>query len=287
MTNRSRSAAGRRSRLYQGTISHRRLRPTDHAFTYRVYYLLADLDELEMLDTDLRWFSWNRFNLLSLHASDHGAADGSSLRTWADVQLLRAGIDPHEVASIQLLAFPRVLGYVFNPLSIWYCRNAADDLIAVIHEVRNTFGDKHAYVVPRMGGEAGGSRAHEFPKAMHVSPLMPMDQTYRFGMNDPAERLNVAIRQFDADGEIFRASLTANRVAITDRSLLRLFVTHPLVTLKSIIAIHYEAFRVWRKGVRFHRRPEPGVDPVSVVDRRSTPVRQSEGTLDQSLERSA
>ncbi len=251
----------RRSRLYEGRVGHHRLRPTDREFSYRVYYLMFDLDELDELDRDLRFFSWNRFNMLSLRASDHGAADGSSLRAWADEQLARAGVQPDEVASVQLLAFPRVLGYVFNPLSVWYCRNAADELVAVIHEVRNTFGDKHAYVVPM----ADQPIAHEFPKAMHVSPLMPMEQTYRFGMNDPAGHLNVAIRQFDADGEIFRANLSASRVAVSDRALLRLFVTHPLVTLKSIVAIHYEAFRTWRQGVRFHRRPEPTADPVTVV----------------------
>lgn len=255
-----------RSGLFVGHVRHRRLRPVDRAFRYRVYYLLLDIDEIERLDDDLRFFSWRRRNLISMRPEDHGPRDGTSLRVWATTQLARAGVAPGDVADIQLLAFPRVLGYVFNPLSIWYCRNTEGTLIAVIHEVRNTFGDVHAYVVPLAGdGTQAGDRSHRFAKAMHVSPLMPMDQEYRFSLNDPGETLSVSIRQYDAEGEIFRAGLSARRVALDDRSLLEVFLTHPLVTLKAIGAIHWQAMLTWIAGARFHRRPSPPVDPVTVV----------------------
>jgi DUF1365 family protein len=135
------------SALYEGKVRHTRVTPFHHTFTYRVFYGLFDIDRLDELDRDLRWFSVGRFNLFSFDQGVHGPADGGPLRPWVEAVLADADIDL-DGGKIFLLAFPRILGYVFNPLSIWYCQDNSGRLVAVIHEVRNTFGDRHCYVAP-------------------------------------------------------------------------------------------------------------------------------------------
>ncbi|MDX1690904.1 MAG: DUF1365 domain-containing protein [Acidimicrobiia bacterium] len=244
-----------RSAIYRGRVSHTRLRPFRHRFEYRVYYLLLDVDEIDHLTRRLRWFSRNRFNLLGIADRDHG--DGAGLREWADRTLETAGITADRIA---VLAFPRVLGYVFDPISVWYAWRD-DELVGVVHEVHNTFGDRHAYVVP-----VTDDLRHGFDKALHVSPFMDMSSRYEFAMTLPGERLTIGIRQHDDDGPLFRASLRLRREPLTDRTLLRMFVSHPLVTIKAIAAIHWQALRLWRRGARVHRRPEPREPKVSVID---------------------
>jgi DUF1365 family protein len=243
-----------RSAVYRGRVSHTRLRPFRHHFAYRVYYLYVDLDELDDLDRSVRGFSHGRFGLLSLADRDHG--DGSGLRAWADGVLAQAGVSAERVA---LLAFPRVLGYVFDPISIWYAWQG-EDLVAVIHEVHNTFGDRHAYVVRLDEG-----LRHGFDKELHVSPFMDMESRYEFAITVPGDRLTAGIRQHDGGGELFRASLRLARRPFATRTLLAMFFSHPLVTLKAVGAIHWQALRLWRKGATFHRRPEPRVPNVTVV----------------------
>jgi DUF1365 family protein len=247
------------SALYVGKVSHARLRPFRHTFEYRVYSLLADLDELDRLQRKLRLFGHNRFNLFGLADRDHGARDGSSLREWIDRHLAAAGIDL-EGGAVRLLSFPRVLGYTFDPLTVWYCFHADGSLRAVLHEVKNTFGEQHGYLVP-----IGSDLKHSFDKEFFVSPFMDMEARYEFAINDPGAHLSVGITQSDADGEILTASLRGSRVELTDRNLLKVFFTHPLLTLKVITAIHWQGFRLWRKGAPYRRRPAPPEFPVSVV----------------------
>jgi DUF1365 family protein len=251
---------GLNSSLYRGTVRHVRLRPFRHGFRYRVYYGLFDLDELGLVHDRLRWFSTNRFNLFSLHNRDHGSGDGTHLRTWVNGVLADAGIDVSD-GRVMLLAYPRVLGYVFNPISVWYAFGRDGRLCAVVHEVRNTFGDKHIYVVPVDANSPG----HGFDKELHVSPFMDMDGRYQFSLNVPGDRLIVGIDHSDADGSLLRASLTAQRLPLTDGNLLRLFVTHPMLTLKVIGGIHWQAVRLWLKGAVYRPRPEPAARTISVV----------------------
>ena len=224
-----------------------------------MYTMLIDLDELDSLSRRLRLFAHNRFNLFGLSDRDHGARDGSRLRDWIDDQLNAAGIDLAG-GSIRLLSFPRVLGYTFDPLTIWYCFHADGSLRAILHEVKNTFGEQHGYLVP-----IAGSLRHHFEKEFFVSPFMDMEATYEFAMNTPDRHLSVAITQHDAGGEILRASMRGTRLELTDRTLLRVFFTHPLLTLKVIAAIHWQGFRLWRKGAPYRRRPAPPEIPVRVV----------------------
>lgn len=248
-----------RSRLYAGRVSHTRLRPFRHQFEYRVFYGMFDIDELSALDAELRWFGHNRRRLFGFYDRDHGPRDGSNLRNWINRVLADAGVDGSE--RIELLCYPRVLGYVFNPLSIWYCYDGNDRLVAVVHEVKNTFGEQHAYVVPL----TEDNLSHEFEKELHVSPFLDMHSTYRFSLNLPGDHISVGIRQHDPQGELFRAGMRGTRVEMTDANLLKLFTTHPLVTLKTIAAIHFEAIRLWRKGARYHRRPPAPREAISVI----------------------
>jgi len=250
-----------RSALYQGTVRHTRLRPVHHDFKYRVYYGLWDIDELDRLERSLRLFSLGRFNLFSIDPRDHGPEDGTSLRDWVVRILERAGVELNG-GRIELLAYPRVLGHVFNPISVWYCYDSEDRLTAVIHEVRNTFGDKHSYVVPVDNRHLN----HEFEKRLHVSPFNDMDSHYSFSMTRPGEHLSLGISQGDGEGPFLRAGLSLTRMALTDLNLMRLFWSHPLLTLKVVGGIHWEAVRLWFKGAKFHSRPMPPLDNVTVVD---------------------
>lgn len=247
------------SALYVGRVGHTRLRPFRHSFEYRMYTMLIDLDELELLGQRLRLFSHNRFNLFGLSDRDHGARDGSSLRSWIDGHLAGAGIDLAG-GSVRLLAFPRVLGYTFDPLTIWYCFHADGTLRAILHEVKNTFGEQHGYLVP-----IDGDLRHSFDKEFFVSPFMDMEARYDFAMNVPDRNLSVGITMHDDGGEMLRASVRATRLELSDRNLLRLFFTHPLLTLKIITAIHWQGFRLWRKGAPYRRRPNPPAVPVRLV----------------------
>ncbi len=248
------------SGLYVGTVGHTRLRPFRHGFEYRIYTLLLDLDELPDLTRELRWFSHNRFNLFGFADRDHGPRDGTDLRGWIDAQLEAANIDLAG-GSVRILSFPRLLGYSFEPLAIWYCSHADGTLRAVLHEVKNTFGEQHCYLVP-----IDGSRRHQFDKQFFVSPFMDMEATYSFAMNVPSERLSVGITQSDDQGDLLRASVRASRVQLSDNALVRVFMTHPLLTLKVIAAIHWQGFRLWCKGAPYRRRPAPPAHPLTLVD---------------------
>ena len=249
------------SALYVGTVGHTRLRPFQHSFEYRIYTLLLDLDELPGIVRNLRLFSHNRFNLFGFADRDHGPRSGTDLRRWIDGHLDEAGIDLAG-GSVKILSFPRLLGYSFDPLTIWYCFHADGTLRAVLHEVKNTFGEQHCYLVP-----IDGSLGHQFDKELFVSPFMDMEATYSFAMTIPAERLSVGIVQSDREGDLLRASMRASRLELSDRHLVRVFMSHPLLTLKVITAIHWQGFRLWRKGAPYRRRPAPPAHPVTIVDR--------------------
>lgn len=249
-----------RSCLYLGEVMHKRLAPFRHQFTYKVFSLCVDLDELPALS--LRFLSHNRFNLVSFHDRDHGARDGSPLRPWVDAALAGAGLDLGG-GPIRLVCFPRILGYVFNPLSVYFCYDPTEQLRAILYEVKNTFGDQHGYLIEVPEGFDGhGPIRQETAKLFYVSPFIDMNCRYRFRMAEPAERLSVLIRQWDERGELLIATLTGRRAPLSDRSLVSAFLRYPLMTLKVIGAIHWEALWLWLKGARFHHRPAPPTPPV-------------------------
>lgn len=263
------------SALYFGEVMHKRLRPFVHAFRYRVFSLYIDLDELEACDRDLRFFSHNRWNLVSLHDRDHGPRDGTPLRPWIDAQLAAAGIDLAGGA-VRLLCFPRILGYVFSPLSIWFCHHADGSLRAVLYEVRNTFGGKHGYLIPAAPEQAGGAPIMQSAdKRFYVSPFIAMDSRYHFRLAVPGERLGIAIRQEVPQGGQLIARQTGRRRPLSDASLLRAFIAYPLMTAKVIGAIHWQALRLWSKGARIEPRPPAGADAVTLVRPREASTEHS------------
>lgn len=249
--------------IYVGDVMHARFAPKRHVLRYRVFNLLLDVDHLDHTQSASRLFSVNRFNLFSFHERDHGPANGSSLRHWAELILRNASIDPAG-GSIQLLCFPRVLGYAFNPLSVWYCRDREGKLQAVIHEVRNTFGERHSYLVARKGSQLQHGETHNAYKIFHVSPFMPMAMRYRFRIAPPGECLDVLIDEHDADDRrVLRARLKGVRRPFTDAELLKCFLLMPLMTFKVITMIHWQALRMLLRGFRIHRKPVPPANSVS------------------------
>lgn len=244
-----------RSAIYTGHVSHRRYAPKQHALRYRVYSLLLDIDELDRLDSDLRWFSVDRFNVLSFRRRDHGPRDGSALRPWAQGLLASAGVEIGD-GRIQLLVYPRILGYGFDPLTVWYCHDESGRLAGIIHEVRNTFGEYHCYVAT-VDQIEDALVSHTAEKAFHVSPFFDVAGTYDFRLRLPGRSVSVVIDYSEADALLLTASFSGARSALTDRNLSSRFWSHPLVTFKVIAGIHWEALKLFRKRVGLRSKPEP------------------------------
>lgn len=241
--------------LYFGRVMHKRLRPFSHRFSYRSFSMLIDLDELADLDQRLRFFSHNRPNIFSFFDRDHGQRDGTPPRRWLDERLAEQGI-ALDGGQVQVLCMPRILGYVFNPLSIWFCRDRSGCLKAIVYEVRNTFGEKHSYV--EAVGEnwnEGDALIQSCDKAFYVSPFIDMKARYNFRLKVPAQILSVVIRQQVPEGELLVATQNGKRADLTSFALLSTLVRYPLMTFKVTGAIHWEALRLWFKGARFRRRP--------------------------------
>ncbi|VTU18276.1 hypothetical protein H6CHR_00947 [Variovorax sp. PBL-H6] len=256
------------SALYSGSVMHQRLRPVVHRLRYRVFSLLLDLDELPRLADRLRFFSLDRFNLFSLHQRDHGAGGDQGLRPYVEDQLHAAGFATG--GAIRLLAMPRILGYAFNPLSVYFCHHPVGGLQAILYEVNNTFGERHSYLIPvDEAHRQAGELTQHCAKRFHVSPFLALDMRYRFAITTPREhdeRLRIAVTASDGEGPVLTACFDARRRTLDDRQLLRAFVAFPLLTLKVIAAIHWEALHLWAKGLRLRRRPGAPERKVTVVD---------------------
>jgi DUF1365 family protein len=234
------------SALYTGWVMHRRLRPRPHSFRYRVFSLLVDLEDLPRLDSRLKLFAWNKFSLFSFHDRDHG--DGRPLNVWLDSLLAGAGIVAD--GTRQVLCYPRILGYVFNPLSVWFCRDRAGMLKAIVYEVHNTYDERHFYVLPATGSQ--NIVSHDCSKDFYVSPFLSHDCRYFFRIRPPGEKVAVVIHEKEMGAAMLDASFTGKRRALTDRALLAMLLAYPLMTLKVIAAIHFEAVRLMLKGIRRH-----------------------------------
>jgi hypothetical protein len=210
----------------------------------------------------LRWFSHNRFNLFSLFDRDHGPGENRPLRPWIESHLAAAGLAP-DGGPILLLCYPRILGYVFNPLSAFFCYRRDGRLSAMVYEVNNTFGERHSYVIPTGDGVP---YTHGCEKRFYVSPFNEPTGTYRFHVVPPGADVAIVIRHADAAGPVLDAWFRGRRVDLTDRGLAAAWVRYPLMTLKVMAGIHFEAFRLWRKGLRPVPRPRPPQEPVTIGD---------------------
>lgn len=247
--------------LYRGDVMHARLKPMSHRFVYRVLNLLIDLDRLDEADRQSRLFGVNRRAFYSFHERDHGPRDGSPLAAYVRGLAAHAGVDLSD-GRIQLLCYPRLLGYAFNPLSVYYGYRADGTLALLVYEVRNTFGEHHSYVCPVLPNEvsAGGIRQAR-NKRFYVSPFIGMQMRYHFRLTPPGDELKFRILETDAEGPLLAATFHGRRHPLTSPHLLAAFWSLPFVTLKVIGGIHYEAARLWLKGARLVPRPQHGSDP--------------------------
>jgi uncharacterized protein len=249
--------------LYDGQVMHARMKPKSHRFTYHVYSLLIDVMALERAARSSVFFGINRFSLLSFHEKDHGKGDGSPLAAHAMELLKTAGL-AIAPTRILLMCYPRVLGFTFNPIAVYFAYDRDDTLIGVIYEVRNTFGEMHTYVAPVQPGELTQSGLRqERSKLFYVSPFMDQPMTYRFRIRPPSKDLALRILENDATGPILAASFIGTHKDLTTRSALSAFFRIPLLTVKVVGGIHWEAMKLWFKGIRFFSRP-PAPPPVSI-----------------------
>jgi len=250
--------------LYVGAVSHRRLRPKPHRLRYRLFQLYLDLDEAESVGRAHRLFGFNRPALFSFRETDHLAGDDRPLRTQVAALLAGAGIEGG--GAIRVLCLPRVLGFVFNPISIFLCHRPDGSVSAVIYEVNNTFGDRHAYVLPaEVGPDSVITQAAD--KALHVSPFMGMDHSYRFRLPYPDEVFSFGIQLLGKDGPWLAAGFSGARRSLTDSAILATWLAHPLITFMVVAGIHIEAVKLWAKGLKYYSNPARRLDKTGALPR--------------------
>ena len=237
--------------LGRGLVRHRRLRPTEHAFAYPTYFLLLPMRALR--GTPVAALRRNRFGLLSFHDHDHGDGRGDAL-AWLDELLASEGVDDAG-GEIWLHTYPRVLGYVFKPVSFWYCHRADGSLAAVLAEVNNTFGERHVYLLA--GPDLAFGHELQARKVFHVSPFCDVNGRYRFRFMRTDDRIVARIDHDDAGGALLQTSVSGALQPLTATSVRRTFWRMPLMTLAVIGRIHWQALQLWRKKVPFFSKPEP------------------------------
>ena len=235
--------------IYNGEVTHTRFKPVRHFLKYKTFSLLIDLDEINLLDKSIGIFSHNKFNIFSFYDKDHGDRDGGNLKDWVISNLKKFQIKEN-ITKIKVLCYPRILGYVFNPLSIFYCYEK-DKLVAIFYEVKNTFNEQHTYIFKIKNNEEIIQKCR---KKFYVSPFMDMETFYNFKLLNPKDKLSVFIKQTDADGTVLTATQTGDKKEFSFKQLAINFLKYPLMTIKIISSIHYEALLLWKKGAIYRKR---------------------------------
>lgn len=276
------------ARIGFGQVMHSRLRPARHRFVYPVYFFLLPLSRLE--ETGSALFSIDRFNVFSFRFADHGARDGSHPLPWIRRQLANAGLPAD--GEVWLQTFPRVLGINFNPVSFWFCHDRGGELVAILAEVSNTFGERHHYLLahgdgsPLANGEVLSRR-----KVFHVSPFNEVVGGYRFRFErrngagalpdsppllpqrppqllpqllpQPGERLLARIDYADGEGDLLLTAISGRVAPLDGSTLLRAFFAYPWQSLGVLVRIHWQALLLWKKRVPFFRKPEPPLEETT------------------------
>ncbi len=237
--------------IYNGQVIHKRFKPKEHFFKYKVFSLLLDLSELSLLDKELKIFSYNKFNILSFYDIDHGPRDGTSLISWVKENLNSNNINSNEI-KIKLLCYPRVWGYIFNPLSIFFVYDKNSKLISILYEVKNTFGEQHTYVFKI--DKDNQFIEHSCKKKFHVSPFIEMNCLYYFKILKPENKLSVVINQNDDSGKLLFASQDGLKNDLNNKNLMISYILNPLMSFKIIGAIHFEALKLWIKGIKLVKK---------------------------------
>lgn len=250
---------------YEGVVVHKRLAPKTHGFSYRVFALCLDLDEIDRLDGSLRLFSRGRRNLVSIRDADLAAPGPGRVGDKVRAQLRDAGL-ASACERIEMVCYPRLLGYVFNPLTVYFCRDSNARVGAVVYEVTNTFGERKSYVIPAHEG-AAGAITQGCAKELYVSPFTRREGSYGFHALAPSERVVIGVNFREAGTPVLKTHFRGERRELSDAMLARLVLRYPLMTLKVIGAIHYEAARLWAKGVSLVPRHTSPPYSVSVIER--------------------
>lgn len=246
--------------LYPSSVMHSRRFPVRYRFSYRIFSFLLDIDRLHEV-TRQPLVSLDRFNVFSIHTHDHGTRDGSAWRPWVENTLARQGIAAP--AHIRLLCMPRMFGYGFNPLSLWFCYNAAQEVVAVIAEVSNTFGEHHHYLLHQHGEPFQHAITASKTKIFHVSPFIGMQARYQFYLHPPGEQLRILIHEFADDALMLVASQCGKAQAFTTANLLRQLFSVTWVGVKVMALIHWQALKIWLQGAQCYRKPAPPLEEVS------------------------
>jgi DUF1365 family protein len=248
--------------IYAGVVGHVRYTAPRSKFTYRLWMLAVDLDDLDGLAARSRLFRHNRLGVIGINDRDHGPRDGTRLRPWVEAALAENGLAAYG-ACIRLMTIPRILGYAFNPISFYFCADADGRLGAVLHQVKNTFGDQIGYLIPVSPGT--GPIRQRVAKAMHVSPLFDMQGQYDFTFTRPGPKFRMSLR-YGAAVRRMNATMVLDAKPATDRALLAQLAAMPLIAFKVMAAIHWQAIKALLRGAKFHREPTRTHHPITRGD---------------------
>lgn len=247
--------------LIHGQVMHERLRPVKHRFVYPVFYVRFNLARLKEIDSP--WFGLNKWRLVSLFTKDYGPRDGSDLDTWMRKLLEQYAI--HADGEIWLQTFPRLFGFVFNPVSFWYCYDRSGGLRAVLAEVNNTFGEHHCYLLTAQDQQVITADTElQCQKNLHVSPFFQVRGEYRFKFRENGQSTLVSINYGDEAGLLLKTAVGGKRVAMTSQRLGRAVLMQPLLTLGVVLKIHWQAWKLWLKRVPYFSKPNPPNQPVTL-----------------------
>ena len=246
--------------IYTGFVTHRRFTPLRHFFSYKTFSILFDLDELDELNKKINFFSLNSFNLFSFYNEDHGERNGSDLKDWVNKSLKKYNISL-DISKIKLLCFPRIFGYVFNPLSVFYCYEG-DKLKVILYEVKNTFNEQHTYIF--LVDENAKIISQNCNKKFYVSPFIEMEARYKFFNKMEKDKININIELFDKNNKkVITASQYGKFINFNSKNMLKFIYFNPLLGFKVMLGILYEAVKIVFKGGKYVPRIKKLNDTVS------------------------
>jgi len=250
------------SNLFSNIVTHQRFLPFKYKFNYSLTSLYIYYHELELLDKKINFFSYNKFNIFSFYEKDHGYRDHRSLNEFVTDILISNSIK-YDQLTFSILCFPRIFGYVFNPLSVIYCFNNKK-LIAVLYEVKNTHNEQHTYCFANKDYKQKLDFQHQCKKIFYVSPFIKMNYYYKFSIKLPSEKLSLLIEQFDDKNQkILLASQIGKKIDLSSKAIIKSFIKNPLMTFRVFFGIHYQAMRIILRGGRPYSRKKKPIDSIS------------------------